>query len=292
MKTIYETILALLTFAASAATTHALTVPKLSDLATALQGTKLSYRAAIGRSGPSSSESVSQQPFQMKDMKVELSRNRPYAKKQGSTGVYDALLEEMPYYVDGTGRQRVDLGSGRWEINWDERGGSPHGFLACGFVSPRAFRRTEDGTALEEGRFVMLHRVWTEQTLASERKRRREIQNEAARHLRDRDVKVAKMQQEGGGGAWSRMKSYGQAVSAMNRYHDSGYKEALFIPLYDEQVLELAQDCIVSTRGLVYKIEKSSNLIAETNEMIQIGESRVDWPKECKKEPFIAKYKW
>ena len=67
----------------------------------------------------------------------------------------------------------------------------------------------------------------------------------------------------------SKVVSYAQAADSMNKFYQSGYKDALYIPLYDDQIIPLCDDCIMSTRGQVYKVGDKGRL--ET-----IGDSRVD----------------
>ena len=129
---------------------------------------------------------------------------------------------------------------------------------------------SEDGTeagVLEAGRFFMQHRVWTEETLKSERMRRKEIQDEAAELLTQRDKKLEEYLDEESN-PLTKVVSYGQAARTMNKVYTSGLKESLFVPYYDDQVIRLSLDCIVSTRGLIFK--------SGLRELEQIGESRVD----------------
>jgi hypothetical protein len=134
---------------------------------------------------------------------------------------------------------------------------------------------------LEKGvRFFIYHRIWTSATLASERARRRAIQITAAKALQERDVQL---QQEyhytsssssssnerrrndntASGGTTadrnnkiaavtSKIAAYAQAVKSMRDYRESGYKEALYIPLHESS--SLATDaglyCIVAGRSL------------------------------------------
>lgn len=233
----------------------ALTAPELGDLAPRLYSTQLNYRVAVGSKDT---------PFQMKDLHVELTGQKQLAKK-GSTGIHDASLLREPSFVNDRGEQTVDLKNGGWEIVWAKA--SAHGHLSCSFVNSETVQRNDDAT-LEAGRFFMYHRVWTKASLESERERRRKIQAEAAKKIDERDQKLKKVTDENEN-VGSKVLSYAQAAKSMNDYYTSGYKEALFIPLYDDQVLELTPECIVSTRGLIYKIEKGKPE--------KIGESRVDF---------------
>ena len=167
----------------------------------------------------------------------------------------------------------MTLDKGGWEIVWAPK--SPHGILACSFVSEEDLKRSEEGSSLKAGRFFMYHRVWTRDTLESERQRRREIQAVAAQSLSQRDEKVQTLQSDEENFA-SKAKAYAEAVKSMNDYHSSGMKEARFIPLYDDQVLEISPECIVSTRGLIYQREE--------RDLVQIGDSRVDFLKQATQE--------
>jgi hypothetical protein len=69
----------------------------------------------------------------------------------------------------------------------------------------------------------------------------------------------------------------------MQEYRASGIQDAVYIPLHDYQVLELLpQDCIVSSRGLVYKqIMTGGTILTGARRGLEyLGESRVDFIKE------------
>lgn len=235
---------------------HALQ-PNLAKLAPRVYSEKLNYRVAVG---------PKETPFQLNKLHVELSNNLRTTKKR-STGIHEARILRRPSFINNKGEQIVNLHQGGWEITWSPK--SPHGFLACSFVVDEQVQRNEEAK-LEAGRFFMYHRVWTQKTLASERERRKKVQAEAATFLKERDEKVKEITDEENNNLGSKVMSYAQAAKSMNNYRTSGYQEVLFIPLYDDQVIELTPDCIVSTRGLIYKIDSS------TKSPIQIGESRVD----------------
>ena len=248
----------LLTSHAFVVPTHSLTIPPLADLAPQLASTTLTYQVAVGSK---------ETPFQMKGMNVELS-GTCRTSKAGSTGIYEANLLRSPWFISQRGEQTVDLTDGGWEVVWPKA--SPHGHLVCSFVSSQTVKRNEEAS-LEAGRFFLCHRVWTRQTLQSERERRREIQSKAAVYLDERDKKIKKITDEDGS-VGEKVVSYAQAARSVNKYRTLGYKETLFIPLYDEQVLEISDDCIVSTRGMVYRIDNNRRLK-------RIGDSRVDFLK-------------
>lgn len=239
----------------------------LAKLAPTLYSNRLNYRVAVGDK---------ETPFQMKDMHVELSSNRKTPPRQNqTTGVHDATLLRQPTFVNDSGEQGVPLEKGGWELQWTKE--SPHGFLVCSFVSPVEVQRN-DNAKLETGRFFMYHRVWNTATLASERERRTKIQAEAAKSLDERDQKIKEITDEDNKDNIGKVVSYAQAAKSMNDYRGSGMKEAVYIPLHDHQVLELTPDCIVSSRGLVYKQ-------LENRRSAYIGESRVDFlEKEANEE--------
>lgn len=237
---------------------HGYSIPKLSDLAPSIYKNQLNYRVAVGDKAS---------PFQMKDLHVELSGNLK-AKKPSSTGIHDATLLQNPAFVNDQGEQSVALQKGGWELQWQQQ--SPHGFLVCSFVAPAEIQRNDDAK-LEAGRFFMYHRVWTTATLASERERRKEIQSEAARAIDERDQKIKEITDDESN-LGSKVVSYAKAAKSMNEFRTSGYEEAKYIPLFDHQTLELTSECIVSSRGLIYK--------AGPNRQHQyIGESRVEFLK-------------
>jgi hypothetical protein len=230
----------------------------LVNLGAHVYSKKLNFRVAVGNK---------EEPFQMKDMHVELTGSLK-TPKRSSTGIHTANLLRPPYYIDQKGEQAVALQNGGWEIVWGKK--SPHGHLTCSFVSLHEVRRTDEGAKLEAGRFFLNHRVWTRETLESERERRRQIQAEAAKHIDERDKRIREITDEETS-LGSKVVSYAQAAKSMNDYWVSGYNEALYIPLYDDQVLELAPDLILSTRGEVFKINGRN---AEC-----IGQSRVEFLK-------------
>ena len=231
-------------------------VPNLDELAPKIFRQRLNYRVAVG------SEDT---PFQFKDLHVELGSNQ-MTPKPYSTGIHDIDLLQKPFYVNWRGKQDVTLEKGGWELIWQQK--SPHGFLACSFVSPEKVKRTKDAV-LEAGRFFMYHRVWTEETLASERERRLKIQEEVAEKFRDRDAYFQKLADDKEN-VGSKVMSYAKAAKSMNEYYTSGYEESLFVPYYDDQVLKIDERCIVSTRGLVYKTN-------DKGEAVKIGDSRVEF---------------
>jgi len=239
---------------------HALSVslPDLQTLSPALYQTKLNFRVAVGDP---------EEPFQMQGLHVELG-SRCRTPKRYSTGLHEAQMlgddTSKPFFVNRDGRQTVHLEHGGWEVMW--RKPSPHGHLVCSFVNPTRLKRNE--ATFQAGRFFMYHRCWTKATLESERKRRRRLQAEASKFLNDRDQKVKKITEEEGN-ALEKVVSYGQAARSMNQYRTLGLKEAQFIPLYDDQVLELTPDCIVSTRGLIFMVNG--------RQPEEIGRSRVDF---------------
>lgn len=244
-----------LLLATALSTCHSFVIPDLSDLGPRLFSNQLKFRVAVGDK---------KTPFQMKDLHVELSGDGA-APLDKSTGYHDAKVLKKPFFIDSKGEQFVELENGKWEVQWAK--GSPHGLLVCSFLSPKEAQRTDDAK-LEAGRFFMYHRVWTTETLASERERRLEIQAEAAIYLNDRDQKVKVITDEETN-VGSKVINYAKAAKSMSDYRNSGYKESLFIPLYDTQVLPLTPDCIVSSRGMIYK--------AVGKKPEYIGESRVDF---------------
>lgn len=234
----------------------ALTIPSLDGLAPKIYAQRLNYRIAVGSQ---------ETPFQFKDLHVELGSNN-INPKTFSTGIHDIALLQNPFYINWRGKQDVALEKGGWELIWSEK--SPHGFLVCGFVSPEKVKRTKDAF-LDAGRFFMYHRVWTEETLALERERRLKIQEEVAEKLKDRDAYFQKLADEKEN-MGSKVMSYAKAAKSMNDFYTSGYEESLFVPFYDTQVLKIDENCIVSTRGLVYKTN-------DNGEAIKIGDSKVEF---------------
>ncbi|CAB9522920.1 expressed unknown protein [Seminavis robusta] len=241
------------------------TVPSLDTMASRLgeeSANLLNYRVAVGDK---------ESPFQMKDMHVQLSDSLSLDRKKHSTGIYDCRLLEKPTFINDKGEQPIALESGGWEITWGPN--SPHGHLVCSFVSPEQVKRNE-GATLEKGRFFIRHRVWTSKTLESERERRRGIQSEAAKLLDDRDQKVKQITDTNDSLA-SKTWSYAQAAKTMGTYRDLGVYEARFVPLYDDQVLELIKDdCILSSRGQVFQVQ------SRRQGPVNIGESRVEFLKK------------
>lgn len=244
------------------------TPPPLDPLASNIYGTKLTFRIAVGNS--------QETPFQLSGINVEFGTQK-HLSKSGSTGIHNAiLLQPQPYYVNEQGQQNIELIQGGWEISWGK--GSPHGHLVTSFISPKPLQRTSNGDILDAGRFFMQHRVWTKTTLESERQRRRSIQDEASKYLIDRDTKITEIIDEENTNPLSKVVSYGQAVQSMNNYRMTGLQEARFIPFYDEQVIQLNTNCIVSTRGQLFQTLTNNLLggVGKQREIIKIGECRVD----------------
>ena len=266
-------------------TAMVLELPNLDDLASRIYDTKLNYRVAFGNK---------ENPFTMNGLHVKLESNCQTPKKS-STGIHTLSLLSKPWYINENGEQFVQLNNGGWEIGWNTKiKDSKHGLLICSLVSPETYtRRTsssstsqedengleEEISKLEQGRFFITHRVWTKQTLELERERRRKIQNEAAQYLNIRDTKVKEIIDPTNKNNFaSKMISYAQATQAKNSYFTSGYAEALYIPLYDDQVLELQQDCIVSTRGEIFQVGKDGKYGSKRPR--KVGLSRVDFLKD------------
>ena len=233
-------------------------IPNLDDLAPTIYGTKLNYRVAFGDE---------ESPFTMNGLQTELTSELRTSKKS-STGIHTAALLKKPWYIDDKGEQFVDLENGGWEVGWSSK--SPHGLLICSFVAPTSLQRNENAK-MDSGRFYINHRVWTSTTLESERERRRKIQAEAAQHLDTRDKKIKEITDERNTNAASKVVSYAQAADARNKYFTSGYRQALYIPLYDDQVLRVNDQCIISTRGEIFKVDDQSR------NAIKVGLSRVDF---------------
>eukprot|EP00546_Thalassionema_frauenfeldii_P014706 CAMPEP_0178930110 /NCGR_PEP_ID=MMETSP0786-20121207/21030_1 /TAXON_ID=186022 /ORGANISM="Thalassionema frauenfeldii, Strain CCMP 1798" /LENGTH=151 /DNA_ID=CAMNT_0020606555 /DNA_START=358 /DNA_END=814 /DNA_ORIENTATION=- len=142
-------------------------------------------------------------------------------------------------------------------------------FTRVQFLGSSNLKRNDD-TTLDAGRFFLHHRVWSNDSLESERERRRTIQSQASIALKERDEVVKKIVDEDES-AFNKVISYGKAAKSMNNFRSSGLEEARFTPLFDSQVLELVpRDCILSTRGLIYKMSEKRQPLA------QAGESRVD----------------
>ena len=255
--------------ASSSAAAASAATPNLKTLASAVYKTKLNYRIAVGNK---------ETPFQMKDMHVELSSTlkTPPGGSSRTTGIHDAALLSYPYYINEDGEQFVALERGGWELQWSKS--SPHGFLVVSFVTPETVQRNnnnnnKDAAQLTKGRFFMYHRVWTRESLTSERERRKLIQSEAAKLLDDRDSNIRDITDNDHKSNLDKVVSYARAAKSMNEYRTSGMKEAVYIPLYDNQVLELTNDCIVSTRGLIYKDVTTTRRTPPA----YLGESRVDF---------------
>jgi hypothetical protein len=253
-------LLSLLTLLPNQSSALIETIPRLDTLASRMTGgnsNRLNYRIAVGDK---------EQPFQMKNMHIELT-DAISSKKKGSTGIHNCNLLQKPTFVNDLGEQSVPLTNGGWEITWAPN--SPHGILTCSFIAPEAIKRN-DAATLEKGRFFMRHRVWTRKTIESERDRRRSIQSEAAKFLDERDQKITQITDTNDSLA-SKTWSYAQAAKSMNSYYDLGVYDASFVPLYDDQVLELLRDdCIVSSRGQVFKVQN------RREGPVYVGESRVE----------------
>lgn len=183
--------------------------PDMEKLAPQVYSRQLNFRVAVGEQ---------ESPFQMKDLHVQLSGYRK-TPKRFSTGIHTVDLLQQPYFINDQGEQSVTLNSGGWEIFWRKK--SPHGHFTCSFVSPEELQRTKEGAVLEAGRFFINHRVWTRETLESERERRRKLQAEAAKHIDDRDKKINEiMDDENSLG--SKVVSYAQAAKSNYDYLVSG----------------------------------------------------------------------
>lgn len=283
MRTIFLALsLVLLAPPSHALSSTRISLPTLPTLAQQLFGTQLTFQVAIGST---------ENPFQMQQLGVELSDKTlaGATNKADSTILYETETQEQPYYINVEGKQVVNLQNSGWQATWKQN--SPHGFLICSFDSPTALQRTSEGAVLEEGRFFLYHRMWSTQTLEWERMRRKAIQARAGKHLGDRDSLVKKLQEENDDNMWTKLNTYGQAYQANNKFRDSGMRGAKFTPLYDDQVLEVTSDCILSTRGRVFRQaewqrdfmvrEEDLLFIGEdvSKEMAYIGESRVDFSK-------------
>ena len=271
-------------------TAMALTLPNLDDLASRIYDTKLKYRVAFGNKDS---------PFTMNGLHVQLD-SHCQTPKQSSTGIHTLSLLSKPWYINDKGEQLVQLDNGGWEISWNTKiRDSKHGLLICSFVSPETYTRTSRDSSgddennnesdnneiskLQQGRFFISHRVWTKETLELERDRRRKIQNEAAQYLNIRDTKVKEIMDSDNKNVGSKILSYAQATQAKNSYFTSGYAQALYIPLYDDQVLQLQEDCIVSTRGEIFQYvgnDGSNTIVGTSKRPRKVGLSRVDFLKE------------
>jgi len=246
---------------------QALLIPDLSDIVPKLKGSQLDFKVAFGGK---------ENPFQINGVCVKLDGNRrQQSKNKVSSGIFDAILiDTKPYFITEKGLKEAPLENGGWELRWPQK--SPYGILVCSFMVPTDLKRNED-TTLERGRFFMHHRIWSEETLESERERRRAIQSEASIALKERDEQVEKLVDEEES-AFNKVVSYGKAAKSMSNFRSSGLEEARFTPLFDDQVLELVpRACILSTRGLIYKARSEKK-----REMEIAGQSRVDWLKDVR----------
>jgi hypothetical protein len=263
--TMSKTILLSLLCSATLVTgSYALVVPDLPTLTPKVFGSQLDFKVAFGSK---------ENPFQMQGLRVELDGVcRRKSKSEASSGIFEAsVVDKRPYYISEKGLQEVHLENGGWELRWPKK--SRHGVLLCSFIVPTALKRN-DAATLEAGRFFMHHRIWSAETLESERERRRTIQAKAAVALKERDEQVKKLVDDEET-TLTKVVSYGKAAKSMSQFRDSGLKEAGFTPLYDDQVLQLVpRDCILSTRGLIYKASETRGELLE-----YAGESRVDFPK-------------
>ena len=232
----------------------------LTDLATQLAATQWNFQIAVGSQ---------QAPLPIQNIHVELTDMLGVANKADSTGIHQAKLLGPPTYIDRQGQHAVTWNKGGWEVVWNQN--SPHGHLTCSFVNAAMVQRNQEAS-LEAGRLFVCHRVWTAETLESERQRRRNVQSQAALHLDERDRNIQKITEDQGSSSsvGDKVISYAQAARSVHKFRNLGYEETLFIPLYDEQVLQLSPTCILSTRGLVYKVNPKGRLE-------KIGESRVDF---------------
>lgn len=234
-------------------------MPNLQHLAPQIYKTKLNYRVAFGDK---------ETPFTMNGLHVQLESDNQ-VPKTSSTGIHMAELLTKPWYIKDEGQCLVELENGGWEIGWNPE--SPHGILTCSFYSQNEIQRNENAK-MEAGRFFINHRVWTKQTLQSERQRRLKIQEYAAKHLAERDQRIKEIVDDESN-MGSKVVSYAQAAQARNKYFKSGHRESLYVPLYDDQVLELTPDCIVSTRGEIFKMDYRKR-------PQKIGLSRLDFLEE------------
>jgi len=292
-------------------------IPNLATLAPQLLDTRLNFRIAVGDP---------ERPFPIQGLHVALSstkKNSNNSNKQkqqqrsfySTTGTHDSVLlddNHPPFYINEQGMQPVEFEQPSWEITW--RRNRPHGHLVCSFVNPQTLQRQNDNdddndsVVFPAGRFFLYHRVWTTTTLASERERRRGLQAQAATYLKERDAHVEQIMNpdEPKNGAnnngWaSKLQSYGRAAQSMNRFRTLGLKEAQFVPLFDDQVLELLapssssslpvdDGLVLSTRGRIFAVvggaDTDTNSSKNNNrrrrrrgggEPEYIGESRVDF---------------
>lgn len=263
-------------------------LPKMDAIASQLAKTQLTFQVAIGDTKNS---------FPLNDLTVELDTGRASRSKQQQqqskadcTGLFEANLVQDPYFINTQGQQRVGLQDCDWRVVWNNN--HPYGFLVCSMHVPMAVQRTS-GAVLDRGRTFLYHRLWSKPSLEYERQRRVSIQARAGTFRGERDDLVQKLatNEPNNTNVWTKLKTYGQAYTAARNLWDSGWRGAKFTPMYDDQVLELSANVIVSTRGRVFRVAEWSKDFRvreddllflgedQCRDLAYIGECRVDFAK-------------
>lgn len=187
---------------------------------------------------------------------------------QTSSGAMTLKVDELPYFIGMSGKVRVPMEKGGWEMVW--RKNAMAGTLICGFDIPNEVVRNAVTAKLPSGCVYVTFPVWTPELLAAQQVQKAEAERRHREHDDVKNLKLAEMNNENN--FIRKLFLYREAAEAFEKREMSAASYYQWIPS-SEGIIEMQPGLLVGTTGSVYSVTKD---IFKTKSMIGEARIRVD----------------
>mmetsp|Transcript_21352 Transcript_21352/g.26404 ORF Transcript_21352/g.26404 Transcript_21352/m.26404 type:complete len:288 (+) Transcript_21352:80-943(+) len=166
---------------------------------------------------------------------------------QLSTGVRSLDILANAGFIDMSGFQKIELNNGCWEMGW--RSEYPAGALVCGFHNARTVERRD--ASLPSGRIYLSFPLWTAESLAENRSRKKEAEETLSKHERDKEEAMAKMSETNN--PLMKALHYRNGFAAAEKMAiSSQYNSMIEQVPEDSDVFPIGRDLLMCTKGTVW----------------------------------------
>uniref|UniRef100_A0A7S1BRI6 Uncharacterized protein n=1 Tax=Corethron hystrix TaxID=216773 RepID=A0A7S1BRI6_9STRA len=169
-----------------------------------------------------------------------------------STGGKHLEVISSPSFIDHQGIQNVDFKNGCWEMLWRED--APAGTVVCGFDIPN--KATRNGATLPAGTLYVSFVLWNKDDLMIEQARKKIVETEARKCLKDKDDILQKYNKESN--IIKKALLYRSATMEVEKYHRlqrSGILSVQNIPDAAD-VVPIRNNLMLTSKGTVWMKNK------------------------------------
>jgi len=162
-----------------------------------------------------------------------------------STGVMELAIQQPARFVDMTGSQNVPLQNPCWEMIW--RDDAPAGTLICGFSLEKSISRNQ--AVLPSGRIYLSFPFWTRENLVNRQAYKRQVEEQAAEYLQERDDKIEQMHRSKN--ILEKALLYRSAAEAVEKWSLTNVQQTKYIP-NDSDVMLLNDGLLLTRQGTLW----------------------------------------